>query len=1364
MKTRKEGSKARLLGLSCMALVLTAFGVTGVRADAADAKKAPPLVNLAEEKDVKVTVGENMDLKNADLLTDGDKYYLQHDATGNKEGNNWENYQEQGTEVTSTAEGKKGVWVQVDLGASYPLEVINLKRQVYEAQPNIVNGNPGDGKRLNGTKISYQNTAIVIGNKEDLSDGQIVYCEGNPTLPDGVEKPESISSPYQEAMGGQWFYMDYENKNGLGATELGTTKEARYIRVYTENPKGAAVKFMELGIYGYENEQDVQEQNGPRRVIDNENPMMIATAYSNDVYQIGQEKSPELQGYNTVEGRWNAIPDDLKKNNVLLLHTNNLRQFAPDHIGQAYLQAFHEHGLQIAYEQGAPIMLLGLTAAATPEQGGTQYNITADMDYGWLDLMYRMYPNMQGVFNTENFWVGGGIPPTCEGSAKMLEIADRFGGFFVWADQDHGSTVTNIISNENMKKALKEHKDAFYLIYKNTSSSQPDDLKTSSFFQGSWLAGYTGGWGMLSDTWAWDKQFSKLWEGNGGNKYSGWQRLCGEPEALLGMQMMSTYLGGGVIYTFEFPEVVYGTRDTNSPANTHVLTELFRYIVNNPAPSKKEIMEETKAVLYGNVSSSFYSGLSGTPTGFQIYETGRYGIIPVVPAWGSRAEVTEKLIQEADNLGVAPPNVLDVNDKNLSGQTKQKYFKDLYPIEYVGNAFADKWDGTWYLYNNKVNKNEKQHAILPLEGEEESARLKVEMEPHEFMIMNESGDGTAMDITLNNYRVNKDKTVFDNVHNLNWSGTFAPGQGVIPGKVSVYEYMDKYNVVNAPEGKLSPEDNELRTTTFELTKLAKKPEVKVVKGQQPDTDGQPQYTEPKVEFNEETGKAVITIQTNGWVDLSITGLEFVYDEDAQKIEDEPIKSERTNLARGKNVSFSKDASDNSRKSHAVDGNKTNRDNYSDPGGNTGGAHWLQVDLGGVHHVEEVNLYRYWSDSRKYHDTVVLLSPDSSFDPAKTLVLWNGNRDADREWPASLSGTQGETHKLPKGEKEEYIETKDGKTMKVYDEGVCWLDPDTKTPLPKEGEHFDVGYVRVYMNGNIDGTKEGPTNHVVELEVMGETGDVVIKDEEAPTVPGNLRVVSPKASEAEIRFLPSVDNTGVEKYKVSWSKGGEQVGFREVTQTALILDPLEAGSEYTVQVKAVDRYDNESEAAEVSFTAMDIQVSADVASGQYDSAQQVTLTAGEGAEIYYTLDGSQPFEKNKEVSESAKKYEGPITVEKNTILRAAARKDGVEYGTGSWYYLIGAQSQDNWETPKAPSDVRIDSKSSSSVNISWAAEEPGCTYRVYVNGKMVWEGKEMNQTIQELTPLTTYQVYVTAVNERGIESLRSETVELVTMAQ
>ena len=79
---------------------------------------------------------------------------------------------------------------------------------------------------------------------------------------------------------------------------------------------------------------------------------------------------------------------------------------------------------------------------------------------------------------------------------------------------------------------------------------------------------------------------------------------------------------------------------------------------------------------------------SGTPTGFQIYEQDAMALFLLFRTWGTRAEVTEKLIQEADKLGVTPPNVLDVKDKNLSGQAKQKYFKDLYPIEYVGNAFC----------------------------------------------------------------------------------------------------------------------------------------------------------------------------------------------------------------------------------------------------------------------------------------------------------------------------------------------------------------------------------------------------------------------------------------------------------------------------------------------------------------------------------------------------------------------------------------------------------------------------------------------------------------------------------------------------
>ena len=56
-------------------------------------------------------------------------------------------------------------------------------------------------------------------------------------------------------------------------------------------------------------------------------------------------------------------------------------------------------------------------------------------------------------------------------------------------------------------------------------------------------------------------------------------------------------------------------------------------------------------------------------------------------------------------------------------------------------------------------------------------------------------------------------------------------------------------------------------------------------------------------------------------------------------------------------------------------------------------------------------------------------------------------------------------------------------MKVYDEGVsCYLNTDM--PLPKKGERFDAAYVRVYMNGSVNGNTVGKTNHIVELEVFG----------------------------------------------------------------------------------------------------------------------------------------------------------------------------------------------------------------------------------------------------------------------------------------
>lgn len=1038
------------------------------------AHKTTPMVNLALGV-TSITSSNEQKTSLKHLLTDGDKYYLQHNNTANKIENKWEEHREQGTTIHS-----KSGWIQVDLGNSYPIEVINLKRQVYKNEPKNIDFSSGGAThtRIDGQTITYQKTAIVIGDKPDLSDGQVIYYQEGASLPDGVQAPSTASPTYPEAMGGQWFYMDLSNNGGLGTTELGNTKNARYIRVYTENPEAEQLKFMELGIYGYQDMQSIQKPH-QRRIINNEHPLLIGTAYSNDTYAIGQDSEPELQGYNTISGRCQAIPKDLQENFTMLLHTNNLRQFSPEHISQANMQAYFEHGLQICYENNTGALLLGISASATP--GGAHWYVQRDLDYGWLDLMYRMYPNLEGTLNTENYW-SGSPDAVAQNSAKQLELAKKYGGYFVWADQDHGGYVENAFINPKWKEALTKYGDSCYMIYKNTSAGN-DDLKTASYHQGSWLAGYTAGWGMLSDTWFWsNKGFAKLYEQKDEKKTSVWQSICGVPESLIGAQMISTYLGGGVIYTFEFPEIVYGCKNTNSPAFTHVISKLFSHFKENPAPSRKQILDETKVILYGNVKKDFYTSTTGEQTGINIYQTGRYGIIPVVLPVESKGEFENRMQTEFSKLDLhTAPNIIETDSSLLSEDSAAQYFKTLYKKEYDGTAFADKLSDEkhgdiWYVYNNSLNTNTKQFATLPLESEK-GAQITATLEPHTYFYLREQED--TLNLHLNNYRVDKNQWVFDNPQNWDWSGSFAPGQGVLAGKKSVYDYMCTYNVVNADtsKGENSPADNTLRSTTFTLSKLTQEPVIRMVDGQQPDTDGKQQHRPPTVIFDAKTGTATITLTSNGWGNYEISNLHYTAD-------DSSVPEKETNFALHRSVNYSAPPSEESRASYMVDGQAIRAGDYSDPGGNAGGAHWAQIDFGQIQKIREVKMLRYWGDSREYRDTVILLSENENFPADQTLVLWNSNRDENRKWPGNGNGQTG-SHSLPIGTdplyKEQEFSNKDGgRQFSVSGENVKWLDGDSQRALPQEGEMFDARYVRIYMNGNTVGN----TNHIVELMVNG----------------------------------------------------------------------------------------------------------------------------------------------------------------------------------------------------------------------------------------------------------------------------------------
>lgn len=173
-----------------------------------------------------------------------------------------------------------------------------------------------------------------------------------------------------------------------------------------------------------------------------------------------------------------------------------------------------------------------------------------------------------------------------------------------------------------------------------------------------------------------------------------------------------------------------------------------------------------------------------------------------------------------------------------------------------------------------------------------------------------------------------------------------------------------------------------------------------------------------------------------------------------------------NLSKGKDVkaAWTKDGADaecnkNDRPvTMAVDGNKGTTDNFGEFGSNDkADSSYLQVDLGAVYELTDVNLWRYWNGGkREYKNTVIVASEDEKFDKDNDTVIFNADKD--------------NKHGFGVGDGEPYKESKDGKKFPVT--------PGTR-----------ARYVRVYMCGNTDVNNQGNpttgnTNHIVELEVMG----------------------------------------------------------------------------------------------------------------------------------------------------------------------------------------------------------------------------------------------------------------------------------------
>ena len=104
---------------------------------------------------------------------------------------------------------------------------------------------------------------------------------------------------------------------------------------------------------------------------------------------------------------------------------------------------------------------------------------------------------------------------------------------------------------------------------------------------------------------------------------------------MLGAEAINIYLNGGAVYNFEHPAYTYGVKNEETPLYSNVIETFFKYIIKNPAPSKAEVLANTKVILSGNYSSKrdglFFVDVNTATNRSPLYTTGRYGTLPAVP-------------------------------------------------------------------------------------------------------------------------------------------------------------------------------------------------------------------------------------------------------------------------------------------------------------------------------------------------------------------------------------------------------------------------------------------------------------------------------------------------------------------------------------------------------------------------------------------------------------------------------------------------------------------------------------------------------------------------------------------------------------
>ena len=339
-----------------------------------------------------------------------------------------------------------------------------------------------------------------------------------------------------------------------------------------------------------------------------------------------------------------------------------------------------------------------------------------------------------------------------------------------------------------------------------------------------------------------------------------------------------------------------------------------------------------------------------------------------------------------------------------------------------------------------------------------------------------------------------------------------------------------------------------------------------------------------------------------------------------------------------------------------------------------------------------NLNNSWTNKYSAGQTVVLAAVNNSHPYEFAEVYWPAPKAMNTINLHFVTGGSNPSTNLPKALNVQYWD------------GFAWIDATGQDVAwaAASNEATRVTFDRV-MTSRVRVGMENATPYSAAAGAMA-ISEFKVFDLKAALAPAE----PPTAS------LASGTYSGAQSVTLSSATGGADIyytidGSTPTTAAAIrYTGPIVVSVDTTLKAIAVKDGMAASSVAEFNYVILSYdQVAppaASIGSGSYNGPQSVTLsTTTEGADIYYTVDGSTP------TTAAAIQYTGPIDVSVDTTLKAIAVKDGMtDSGVAEFSYVILPYSQAAPPAASVPSGIYA---SAQSITLSSATDGADIYYTV-----------------------------------------------------